>query len=83
MRGQVASGYTAADTIPCYQSNVSFLPFHLSPYRSGWTVVDKQALRYSRPIWHPFLCVLHCKKIVLKIVFKPLTAADMWHLVVK
>ncbi len=25
----------------CYQFNVSFLPFHLSLYRSGWTVVDK------------------------------------------
>jgi hypothetical protein len=43
MRAQEASGYTAADTIPCYQSNVSFLPFHLSLYRSGWTVVDKNA----------------------------------------
>jgi hypothetical protein len=30
---QVASGYTAGDTISCYQSSVSFLALHLSLYR--------------------------------------------------
>jgi hypothetical protein len=30
---QVASGYTAGDTISRYQSSVSFLPLHLSLYR--------------------------------------------------
>ena len=35
VRAQIASGYTAGDTISCYQSSVSFLLFQHSLYRSG------------------------------------------------
>jgi hypothetical protein len=38
---QVASGYTAGDTISCYQSSVSFLPLTFLCIAASWAVVDK------------------------------------------